>query len=198
MRIYCIRNLVNGKIYIGSAEKLNRRKSIHLYLLKVNKHHCLHLQRAWNKYGKDNFVFEVIEYVSNKNDLLKREQVWIDFFKPEYNTARIVGRSMTGRKHSGQTIQKMKINRGGKKFPVNQLDDSGVVLKEYSCVVEAANQLKVSSTSIYIAIKTNYRCCGFYWNYKHIKYDPESIKDGMKEQLRLRRERRRLKNSKQC
>jgi hypothetical protein len=38
-----------------------------------NKHHCIHLQRAFNKYGEDNFKIEVIfecEEIENKEQEL--------------------------------------------------------------------------------------------------------------------------------
>ena len=77
--IYQIRNLVNGKIYIGSAEEFYRRKNYeHFYLLKRNKHVNRKLQRAYNKYGKQNFIFEIIEFVEDKNKLLEHEQYWMD------------------------------------------------------------------------------------------------------------------------
>lgn len=75
--IYKILNIVNKKFYIGSSCNMYKRKKEHLRQLELNKHHSIKLQRAYNKYGKDNFVFEIVEYV-NKKDLLKREQYWID------------------------------------------------------------------------------------------------------------------------
>ena len=89
--IYSIRNLINNKIYIGSAINLCNRKSQHFSSLKNNKHYNTHLQKAYNKYKKENFEFEVIEYVTEKFNLLNREQNWITFFKPEYNICKIAG-----------------------------------------------------------------------------------------------------------
>ena len=77
--IYQIRNLVNNKIYVGSASDFYERKSQHFSLLKYGKHNQK-LQNSYNKYGKDNFVFEVIEFVEDKNKLLEYEQYWIDKF----------------------------------------------------------------------------------------------------------------------
>ena len=48
--------------------------------MKNNKHWNEHLQNAWNKYGKHNFEFEIIEKVDNENNLERREQCWIDFY----------------------------------------------------------------------------------------------------------------------
>jgi len=78
MGIYKITNTINNKLYVGSAIDLYKRKHKHLYDLKHNIHHSIHLQRAWDKYGEDNFMFETIEYIENKDILKEREQHWID------------------------------------------------------------------------------------------------------------------------
>jgi group I intron endonuclease len=78
--IYRIINKLDGKVYIGSAVNLKCRKNEHYRRLVNNKHHSNHLQNAWNKYGKDNFNFEVIEYVDIIENLIQREQYWMDFY----------------------------------------------------------------------------------------------------------------------
>ena len=55
--IYKIVNKENGKFYIGSTIEPQRRKKRHFDDLKNKRHHCLFLQRAYNKYGADNFEF---------------------------------------------------------------------------------------------------------------------------------------------
>jgi len=61
--IYRITNMANGHYYIGSAESFARREWQHKYDLKRGAHKNPRLQAAWNKYGADMFVFEVIEEV---------------------------------------------------------------------------------------------------------------------------------------
>lgn len=61
--IYRITNMENGHYYIGSAESFARREWQHKYALKRNEHKNPRLQAAWNKYGADMFVFEIIEEV---------------------------------------------------------------------------------------------------------------------------------------
>lgn len=61
--IYQIRNIINKEIYIGSSINLEKRKSVHFSLLRSGKHHSIKLQRAFNKYGKENFKFEILELI---------------------------------------------------------------------------------------------------------------------------------------
>ena len=82
--IYSIFNLLNGKKYIGSSKNIYNRWHEHLHNLKNNKAHNLHLQNAWNKYGEENFVFNVLEYCKEE-ERFEREQYYIDFMLPEYN-----------------------------------------------------------------------------------------------------------------
>lgn len=77
--IYQIRNIENGKIYIGSAKSFKKRAYQHSSLLKTDKHTNSHLQASWNKHGKDAFVFEVLEVVPGKQtDRIKSEQKYIN------------------------------------------------------------------------------------------------------------------------
>jgi len=78
--IYRIRNLLNNKCYYGSAKNIKIRWTKHKSQLKHNRHENIILQRAWDKYGKDNFIFEICEEI----DLLLIEQKYLDL-NPEYN-----------------------------------------------------------------------------------------------------------------
>jgi group I intron endonuclease len=61
--IYKIINTISGKVYIGSTKKFSKRANSHYNSLNKKIHFNSHLQKSFNKYGKDNFVFEVIEIV---------------------------------------------------------------------------------------------------------------------------------------
>lgn len=73
--IYKITNLKNNKVYVGQSENLNNREWNHFYWLDRGEHHNEHLQKSYNKYGKGNFIFEVIEHTG---DLDNRELYWIN------------------------------------------------------------------------------------------------------------------------
>lgn len=143
--IYQIRNLVTGRVYIGSSYNLKGRRDCHYSIAKDNKHFNSHLQRSYNKYGKDNFVFEPLLYCEEK-DLIYYEQKILDYKRPNvYNlrlecveTSKGIKRSdetkkkrqnsivgifkginnpMYGKKHSQETIEKIKEKLKGKKQP---------------------------------------------------------------------------------
>lgn len=109
--IYKIQNLCNGNIYVGSALNYPQRRKNHLSKLKNHKHHSQYLQNAWNKYGEQNFIFEILEYCIKEN-LIEREQYYIDTLNPKYNICRIAG-SRLGMVHSEETKNKISENCKG-------------------------------------------------------------------------------------
>ncbi len=76
--IYRIINIKTDKFYIGSAISFEKRQNDHFKALSKNKHGNSRLQRAFNKYGKENFKFEIIEEIFEKTKLLEREQYYLD------------------------------------------------------------------------------------------------------------------------
>lgn len=75
--IYEIVNLTTNKTYVGHSQRMSNRWYQHQHLLEKNKHNNCHLQHAWNKYGKDDFIFRKIEFVESiKEKLIEREVHW--------------------------------------------------------------------------------------------------------------------------
>ncbi|MBK5239816.1 GIY-YIG nuclease family protein [Clostridium sp.] len=112
--IYKILNLVNGKMYVGSSINLKKRKEKHFSQLKNNRHSNRHLQSAYNKDGKENFKWIILEDVIDNSTILSREQYWIDFYGSSncevgYNLAPIAGNCL-GVKYSDEIKQRMSIN----------------------------------------------------------------------------------------
>lgn len=75
--IYAINCRENNKMYLGSSVNISSRFRRHKADLKNSRHHNIYLQRAWDKYGKEGFTFEIIEEVP-KEDLLEVEQMYLD------------------------------------------------------------------------------------------------------------------------
>ena len=112
--IYEIINLINGKRYIGSAVDLKKRKREHFRGLHQGDHYNRHLQRAWNKYGSDTFIFEPLMYCLPEY-LIFCEQYYLDEWKPEYNECRVAG-SPLGYKHTQEQRANNSVAQKGKKL----------------------------------------------------------------------------------
>jgi group I intron endonuclease len=90
MFIYKTTNKINGKIYIG---KLVRESKVYLGSGKI-------LKLSVEKYGRDNFTREIIEYCDCKTQLIEREKFWIK----HYNSMdRNIGYNLTKGGDGGST-----------------------------------------------------------------------------------------------
>jgi predicted GIY-YIG superfamily endonuclease len=80
--VYCLVNLINGHIYIGSSINLASRMRNYLNntFLKNKKNCNMPIVEALLKYGQDNFALLIVEYVDIKK-LSIRETPWIDCCK---------------------------------------------------------------------------------------------------------------------
>lgn len=111
--IYKIENIINGHCYIGQSIDLGRRIRNHFTELKRNNHHNNHLQNAYKKHGKRNFVFSVLIYCEN-NELTRYEQWFVDTIDPEYNICRECVDSKKGIVPSEETKRKISESNKGK------------------------------------------------------------------------------------
>lgn len=106
----------NGKFYVGSAKRISRRWIEHKRDLRRGDHANPKLQAAWNFHGESSFHLSVLELVENIQDLIDREQFWIDALNAVnagYNVLPTAG-SHLGRKHSEETKRKMSLAKVGK------------------------------------------------------------------------------------
>ena len=108
--IYKIANKIDGKVYVGQSSQIEKRWKKHIETLNKNKHDNQYLQNAWNKYGKDNFIFEVIQEGKDRDELNYWETYWCDYYRPNvYNL------QYTGNAHnmSEETRNKISIANKG-------------------------------------------------------------------------------------
>jgi group I intron endonuclease len=98
MGIFQIRNLQNGKIFIGNSTNLNAVMNRFKFDPEMSCNVVSQLKKEFSQYGADNFVLEIIDRLEPKKepdynyreDLAELEQMWIDKLQPfgdkGYNT----------------------------------------------------------------------------------------------------------------
>lgn len=80
--VYKITNNVNGKYYVGGSKNIINRWYNHVYELRHHQHDNIHLQRSWDNYGENSFLFLIIEV---SDDIVSVEQKYLDVAKNEQN-----------------------------------------------------------------------------------------------------------------
>lgn len=118
--IYKIRNLVNDKVYIGSAVRLYDRYRTHKSKLALSQHSNKRLLASVSKHGLENFSFELLE-LCEKKELVAREQYWIDLYNAcidGYNI-RTVAQSNIGVRRSAESNKKTVATRRANGWPIS-------------------------------------------------------------------------------
>lgn len=150
--VYKIINLKNNKFYIGSSNNLHKRFIHHKNSLLKNKHHNKYLQNAWNKYGEENFKFEIVEYCYNN---FEKEQYYLDSLKPQYNIAKHVENCNKDRKLSKE--HKEKIGKANSKYKRSKklkklwskIKKDNPNLEHYSLIVQKAKEINSIKVKVY-------------------------------------------------
>jgi len=66
--VFQVKNTANGKVLLGSSLNLEGPLNSHKFMLSIGRHRNEALQKEWNEYGSDKFVFEVLDVVKVKDD----------------------------------------------------------------------------------------------------------------------------------
>jgi group I intron endonuclease len=155
--VYLIRCVPENKVYIGSTKQSFRaRFSNHCkFLTKGNLSNKL-LQEDFNKYGKENFEFEILG-VYPENLTVHYERQFIDLFNPYYNINEAYNNSKTNLgkkfseehkekirqksklyKHSSETLELItKQNKeGASQYKITNLKTNEEFIKSYKEVIE--------------------------------------------------------------
>lgn len=116
--VYKITNKLNNKHYIGITSKgISARIKEHIYTAERDPVFPIH--RALNKYGKDNFTFELLDFSCNSwEELTEKEKYYINLYKSNdrefgYNLTE-GGDGTVGYKHTEEAKIKMSIASSGR------------------------------------------------------------------------------------
>lgn len=176
--IYIIKNKINNKVYIGSSSNLKQRLRQHRSFLKLNQHCNKHLQSSYNKYGIDNFIFNILEITK---DIENREMYYINQFQSNnrnfgYNK-RLTPNSNNGRIVSKEGRLNMSQGQKGKKYRLEDIKrrsetQSKIILmfdlnynliKIFNSMNQAAQFFNFHYSNISKAISKNKVCKNYYW-----------------------------------
>lgn len=111
--IYAIKVRGGSCAYIGSTSNFKNRFRDHASLLKRGLHHCKGLQNAVNKHGYENTYAELLE-LCELDDLIEKEQFWINNFPSIYNSIRKVCEPFRGRITTEEMRENMRRAQLGK------------------------------------------------------------------------------------
>jgi len=185
--VYQITNISNNKIYIGSTIIPYNRLLMHYRSLNRGDHENIYLQRAWNKYGKDNFEFEIldkivfkeqskdyrVEYTRTReqfylNDKLKADND-LNYFKSNGYNMRPDAFSPEGCEISEKAKNRLKKEFRDKESnsskKVFKFDLEGNLLETYNSATEANTLNKATYSKLRVACKNTGFCKGFIWSY---------------------------------
>ena len=113
--IYQIKSLkYPDRIYIGSAINIDSRWNNHIKTLRQKKHRNCKMQGHYDKYGECDLHFAILEECI-KDNLINREQYYIDLFNPSFNICRKAG-SPLGVKHSDEYKKRISERQKGRKL----------------------------------------------------------------------------------
>lgn len=140
MYIYRILNKINGKSYIGSTISLEKRFQQHINSSKWES--CVSynypLQRAFRKYGIDNFDFLLIEEISQEK-VAEREKYWIKYYNTLTNSGWGYNQTIeTECALRDPEIHKKQIEESSKKCAL--VDKNNNILELYESLNDAARK----------------------------------------------------------
>jgi group I intron endonuclease len=183
--VYLATNMVNGKIYVGSAQNFYHRYGQYR---KLGGREDRPMARAIRKHGFENFTFSVLEWVDDVTMLITREQHYLDTLQPwdpiGYNVAPLAY-SCLGIVHTSETRLKLsKACMGQNGRAVVQLDPvSGVFIAEYRSTGLATQATGIAGRPIHkVCCGVGVTAGGYHWCFKE-NYDPATY------QLRQRKPR---------
>jgi group I intron endonuclease len=74
--IYCIKNFLTNKVYVGKSKNIYNRIREHIWRLSNNKSDSPKLQEEWLRDGKEVFDYFILDLCDIEPDMSKRELYW--------------------------------------------------------------------------------------------------------------------------
>ena len=144
--IYIIENIANAKKYVGQSINVRSRIGKHKSYLKSGKHENIYLQRTYDKYGLESFVFDIIEYCPIEF-LDERERHYISFYKTlDYN----LGYNLESGGNEGKIVSELtRLKKVGRNNPMfgkkkTSIENEKDVVKIKELLIKGVSQGEIS------------------------------------------------------
>ena len=155
--IYKITNKINNKMYIGQSKDIINRWDKHKNELNSNKHKNDYLQKSWNKYGEENFDFEII-VLCEPAELNRLEKHYIDKYDTFNNDKKGYNLQSGGDFPQVSETTKEKISKA---------NSGKIFTKEHKNNISKSRMKMKNKTGIHRVTKVQDKTClqGFRWVY---------------------------------
>lgn len=173
MIVYSIKNKITNKYYVGCTADFSKRK--HRHRINAEKHSYSSqskLYPAINKYGWNNFVFEILENCSSEASA-EREEYWIkklNAFTDGYNTT-CHGRYGTGQYWSGKKRPDVSASRKNTQSILKAIEATRIKViclddnKTFNSITEASKTIGRTDSALAYALRNGKKCAKKRWDY---------------------------------
>ena len=107
MYIYTIKNLINGKMYVGQTVQSNAKARWYSHQADARAGKKSYLYDSIRKYGVENFLLEIIDQAKSVEELNELEANWLAYYRTlgkVYNNREAGNNKL----HSEESIKKMR------------------------------------------------------------------------------------------
>ncbi len=145
--IYTITCLINNKIYVGKTNNIYTREDDHFQSLRNNTHHNYHLQKAFNKYGEDNFVYEIL-IECDENILYSEEHYWCNMLNAHNRKFGYNIRPTHPEGRCGVSENTKILIANAFKKPIIVLSKDGIFIDKCESLEETCKKFNVGSSTV--------------------------------------------------
>jgi len=146
--IYRIVNHATNECYVGKTRGIKKRVHEHFRLLRRGEHPNYRLQNAFSEHGEKSFSWEVEVYCEDPKEMVYIEEAFLQgrasFPEPStYNISITSHAPMTGRKHSEEHRERIRLGRRAATFDYSS--------PEYRATLSAAQMARFHGDPKFVA-----------------------------------------------